>query len=129
VGHVFSESVSILKFPQHPFGDPPQIPPLPCGGICDAFEPVGRGEGAAFIAGTEGTEGTEDTANQGEVETVEERIVDVCAVEILRSVNTPRAEDTASAEVDIWAHEETRVEVVVAMETGGIRLGASPDVV
>jgi hypothetical protein len=22
VGHVFSESVSILKFPQHPFGDP-----------------------------------------------------------------------------------------------------------
>lgn len=127
VGHVFSESVSILKFPQHPFGDPPQIPPLPCGGICDAFEPVGRGEGAAFIARTEGTE---DSANQGEVETpVEERIVDVCAVEILRSVDTPRAEDTASAEVDIWAHEETRVEVVVAMETRGIRLGASPDVV
>jgi hypothetical protein len=60
---------------------------------------------------------------------VEERIVDVCAVEILRSVDTPRAEDTASAEVDIWAHEETGVEVVVAMETGGIRLGASPDVV
>jgi hypothetical protein len=42
VGHVVSVSVLILKLPQQPFGEPPQIPPLPCGGICggpDAIPP------------------------------------------------------------------------------------------
>lgn len=33
LGHVVSESVKILRSPQHPLGDPPQIPPLPCGGM------------------------------------------------------------------------------------------------
>jgi hypothetical protein len=117
VGHVFSESVSILKFPQHPFDDPPQIPPLPCGGICGGFESVG-GEDAAFIARTEGTE---DNGNQDGIEApVEASIVDVCAVEMLRSVNTPRKEDTVSAEADIWADEETTFEVVLAVETEGV---------
>jgi hypothetical protein len=51
---------------------------------------------------------------------VEEQIVDVCAVEMLRSIDTPREEDTASAEAGIWADEETRFAVVLAVETEGI---------
>jgi len=117
VGHVFSESVSILKFPQHPFGDPPQIPPLPCGGICNGFESVGGKDAAVVVR----TEGTEDNGNQDGIETLmEEQIVDVCAVEMLRSIDTPREEDTGSAEAGIWADEETRFEVVLAVETEGI---------
>lgn len=92
LGHVVSASVSILKFPQHPFGDPPQIPPLPCGGICGGFESAGRGEEAVLVVRTVGSE---DNFDEGEIgPPMEERTVDVRTVEIVRSIDELRADDT-----------------------------------
>jgi hypothetical protein len=111
VGHVFSESVSMLKFPQHPFGDPPQTPPLPLYGICNEFEPMGRGEEIVLVIRNEETEYKID---EFETETaVEERISDMRTVVMVRIVDKPIAEDTFSAEEVVRTVEKTPVEVAL----------------
>jgi len=117
-GQVFSASVSILKLPQHPFGDPPQMPPLPFGGICDGFKivsldvPIELGDEEAVLV--DRMEQAVDGFEEEEMGTTvdRERIVDVRVVEMARRVDTRR-----NAEGEALTDKEARVGTVSAVET------------